>query len=199
MFTRTTALSALAGAALLAASLGAAAPASAAAGTSVATQQATAGRPISSIAPKRMLGQPLQYAFGDYPNGPTVSGPQGCDGGNPDAVLAQTRHVWSYYNATDDTSGLSSNLTLSTWADAGQAFTDVVEDTGLCTWFEGQERVTWAGQDPSTHALFASATGSVAVILDGSTIIAVDVVDWDGDLDDAAGATSEALKLSRML
>lgn len=191
MFTRTTRLSALAGVALLAASLGAAAPASA---TSV-----------RSVFPASMIGQPLQGDVTNYPNGPTVTGPQGCD---PDststAPLPKARWTADYFDGTDSFDQMTAGVTISTWRDARRAFTDVVEDTGQCTFWGDVERLPWAGKNPATHALFDFGNSTAAVIRDGRHVIAVEVVDWNGndeagDRDQTALAVVEALKLSRKL
>lgn len=191
MFTRTTRLSALAGVALLAASLGAASPASA---TSV-----------RSVFPATMIGQPLQGEISNYVNGPTISGPMICDPiNNPAAKLAKARWTADYYDGTNSFDQMTAGVTISTWGDAKQAFTDVVKDTGRCAFWGDVERLPWAGKNPATHALFDFGNSTAAVIRDGRHVIAVEVVDWNGndeagDEDQTALAVVEALKLSRKL
>lgn len=187
MFTRTTRLAAVLGSAVLFGLAG--------------TTGASAGGPgIPDVLPDTMLGASLQAEFDNYPNGPTVTGAQYCDPiNNPKARLAQIRENWMYWNPEDDTSGLSSDVTISRYARAGAAFTEVVTDTGYCTMSESLGQVEWVGVDAGTHALFTGDGYAAAVIRDGRYVISVVVQDWDGDLDEVAGATSEALKLAAAL
>lgn len=190
MFTRTTRLSSLAGAAVLAASLGAAAPASA--------------KPAPSAFPTSMAGAPLYGTIDSYTNGPTVLGPMSCDPvNNPDAASAQKRWVASYWDESNDLDKLTADAVVSMWRNPAQAFKDVVDNTGRCA-FRGSVRIAWDGQDPSTHALFTDGFSVSAVILKGRNVIAVDVADWNGDgeagdPDQEAAAVAGALGLAARL
>ncbi|KGN33408.1 hypothetical protein N802_14850 [Knoellia sinensis KCTC 19936] len=187
MFTRTTRLAAVVGSAVLF-------------GLAGTTGASAAGPGIPDVLPDTMLGASLQAEFDNHPNGPTVTGAQYCDPiNNPKAKLAQVRQNWMYWNADDDTSGLSSDVTISKYARAGVAFAQVVTDTGYCTMGESLERTEWDGVDAGTHALYSGADYAAAVIHDGRYIIAVAVSDWDGGLDEVGGATAEALKLAAAL
>lgn len=191
MFTRTTRVTALMGAAILATTIAAAAPASA---TSV-----------RSVFPKTMIGQPLQGEVSNYVNGPTVTGPQGCDPiNNPAAKLAKARWTADYSDGTNSFEQMTAGVTISTWGNSKQAFTDVVRDTGRCAFWGDVQRLPWTGKNPATHALFDFGNSTAAVIRDGNHVIAVEVVDWNGnddagDQDQTALAVREALKLSRKL
>lgn len=172
--------------------------------TTVAASPASA-KQVRSAFPSTMLGQPLQGEITNYVNGPTVLGLQSCDPvNNPDASLARARWTASYFDGSNSLDQMSADATVSTWRDAGQAFADVVGDTGRCAFGEGVTRLPWAGQDPATHALFSDGSDAAAVVRDGRHVVAVDVMDWNGDgeagdEDQVALAAAEALALAQAL
>lgn len=191
MFRHTTRLGALAGAALLTLTAAVATPASA--------------KQVPPAFPSTMLGQPLQGEVTNYADGPTVLGLQFCDPvNNPAAARPKARWTASYFDGSDSFDQMSADATVSVWRDAGQAFADVVDNTGRCAFRDDVTRLPWAGQDSDTHAVFTDGPNAAAVILDGRQVIAVDVMDWNGDgergdEDQAALAVTEALQLAQAL
>lgn len=62
---------------------------------------------------------------------PVVSGQQ-CGGGT--GRRPTTGRQWNWSQGGTDAAAVSVNLTVTRWADASAAFTDLVADTGVCRW-----------------------------------------------------------------
>jgi hypothetical protein len=73
---------------------------------------------------------------------PVVSGQQCADSPGPRPV---TGRQWNWSSGDTNAASVAVNLTVTRWADASSAFTELVADTGLCRWTDA----------PTSHAFTA--------------------------------------------